>query len=288
MGRMRRCGFAVATIAFLLPVACQTPGRAPRSEPLETVRCAVIGGMMRTGMWHVLAERFRQATGHHVEVVAAGPKHLIAPAMRQGEADLLTMHACDTVINLVADGYARDPQPWARNDLVIVGPSDDPADVRGLTDAVAAMRRIVNCQARFVLHQSAGAHEVLGNVLEEAGVSLDPQFALNPVRNPSARILELAAEHHAYTLVGRIPFLDGKMDRHGIEMMVQGDPRLRRPYVVVVAKPGRSSAARYAAARQLASFMRHPETQAWLAEFGRGKLDNQPFFFPVVTPAETP
>ena len=82
------------------------------------MRCAVIGGMTDTGLWQALSERFEQSTGIAVEIVATGPKHEIAPVFRRGEADLITMHASDTIINLVADGYGIDPQPWAKNDLV--------------------------------------------------------------------------------------------------------------------------------------------------------------------------
>ena len=45
--------------------------------------------------------------GIGVELVATGPKHDIAGPLRRGEADLLTMHVSDTIINLVADGVVR-------------------------------------------------------------------------------------------------------------------------------------------------------------------------------------
>jgi hypothetical protein len=50
---------------------------------------------------------------------------------------------------------------------------------------------------------------------------------------------------------------------------------LRRPYLVEV------SAAAPAAALDLAAYLRSPETQQWIATFGRGKYDDQPLFFPV-------
>jgi tungstate transport system substrate-binding protein len=238
--------------------------------------------MVRTGMWQALSARFQESTGHRVEIVAAGPKEVIAPAMRNGRADVITMHASDTIINLVADGYALDPQPWAKNDLVIAGPPDDPAGIRGLTEAAEAMRRVVRAGCPFAAHQSLGALTVLRNVLRDANVSLDPEKTLMPPENPEREILAYAARHKAYTMVGRVPFLDGKMPRSGMDLMVQGDPLLRRPYVVAVADPKRWPDARYAAAKRLADFLREPDTQAWLAEFGRGKLDNHPIFFPVV------
>jgi tungstate transport system substrate-binding protein len=63
---------------------------------------------------------------------------------------------------------------------------------------------------------------------------------------------------------------------------VQGDPRMRRPYVVVVSSANKLGSPRDQAARRLASFLRSKETQRWIADFGRGKLDDQPLFFPVV------
>ena len=31
-----------------------------------------------------------------------------------------------------------------------------------------------------------------------------------------------------------------------------------------------------------AAFLRSPETQGWIGEFGKGKYDDRPLFFPVV------
>jgi len=275
----------LTAIMFLLPAACRMNSRVPQPQPqtARTVRCAVIGGMTGTGMWQALSMRFEQATGYQVEVVVTGPKRAIAPAMRQGQVDLLTMHASDAIINLVADGYALDPQPWARNDLVIAGPPNDPAGIRGSTDAGRAMRMIIQSRSPFVIHQSLGAQEVLNEILHTEGITLDPETTLVPVDHPGRHILEYAAKHHAYTLIGRIPFLSGKMPRAGLELMVQGDPHLRRPYVVVVANPARWPDARYAAAQKLARYLCNQDTQTWLADFGRGKLDNHPLFFPLST-----
>jgi hypothetical protein len=41
------------------------------------------------------------------------------------------------------------------------------------------------------------------------------------------------------------------------------------------------SAAASPAALDLAAYLRSPETQHWIATFGRGRYDDQPLFFPV-------
>jgi tungstate transport system substrate-binding protein len=274
---MGRLTWAVAGAALM---SCAS---ARAAEP-QTVRVAVIGGMVETGFWYAVAERFEQATGHKVEVVASGPKRAIAVPFQEGKADLITMHASDTIINLVADGYAINPQPWLKNDLVLVGPEDDPAGIRGMTDAAAALKKILYKGSPFVVHSSLGAEEVLRDVLESAGLSLRPDTTTFIFSDQSRNVLKTAAEKNAYTLVGRIPFLNGKLPHAGLVLMVQGDPALRRPYLVAVANPARFPGARVAAATQLAEFLRREETQQWVAGFGRGQLDDQPLFFRVVIP----
>jgi tungstate transport system substrate-binding protein len=251
---------------------------APASSQ-QTVRCAVIGGIVETGLWSELSKRYQEATGVAVEVVASGPKHEIAQAIPNGQADLVTMHACDTIINLVADGHASDPQPWMKNDFLIVGPASDPAGIHGETSAVTAIRKIVESRSKLLIHASLGVQEVLEGLLAEAHVELDAESTLmSPVDKHRQMVLR-AGKEGAYTLVGRIPFLNGKIPNRDLEIMVQGDPRLRRPYVVVVANP--QGQARGEAAGRFARFLRAPETQAWIANFGRGQFDDQPLFFPI-------
>jgi tungstate transport system substrate-binding protein len=257
--------------------------RPPTTQP-ATVRCAVIGGMMETDFWPTLADRFERETGIHVAVVASGPKEEIDAAFRKGGVDLIVMHASDTVQNLVADGLAADPQPWTRNDMVIVGPPDDPAGIKGEADGATALAKIARAKAPFVVHSSAGAQEVLRALMDAAGddVALDPDRTTVLFDDRQRRVLGIAAAKHAYTLVGRIPFRNGKLPNDGLAVMVQGDPKLRRPFLVAVADPARVHGARTAEAKLVAGFLRRPETQAWIATFGKGRLDDQPLFFPVV------
>lgn len=274
---------ALCMLAMLTCRATAAPATQPSTRP-AAVRCAVIGGMMDTAFWPAVAERFERQTGVPVEVVVSGPKEEIDAAFRKGGVDLIVMHASDAILNLVADGYAADPQPWARNDQLIVGPPDDPAHIRGETDAAKALKRIAQAKANFVVHASLGAQEVLRAVLDDADASLDPEHTTVLLEDRQRRVLGVAAAKKAYTLVGRIPFRNGKLPNDGLAVMVQGDPRLRRPYLVAVADPARVPGARTPQARQLARFLRDPETQAWISRYGKGMLDDQPLFYPVVVP----
>jgi tungstate transport system substrate-binding protein len=282
-----RWSTAAAFVLFtpLLTIAAEAPtvpGQPSGPARGQVIRCAVIGGMMDTDFWPELVRRFEKASGHRVEVVAEGPKRVIAKAFVAGKADLITMHASDTVINLVADGYGIDPQPWARNDLLLVGPPEDPAGIRGEQDAVRALEKIIATKSKLLFHSSLGANEVLSDLLAAGNLQPDPQRTIMLPPETGRELLRRASQEKAYVLVGRIPFLNGKIPSGGLQIMVQGDPRMRRPYVVTVAVPKSHEDPRYQAARLLARFLRDRETQDWIAGFGRGKLDERPLFFPVV------
>ena len=260
-------------VIVLCAIACGSK-EAPRPAP-QKIRVAVVGGMIDSGLWPEIATRYERLTGHTIELAASGPKQMVVSAFRRGGIDLITVHASDAMVNLVADGLARDPQPWVRNDLVIAGPKSDPAGVRGMTDAAAALKKIVAAKAPLLVHASLGADGVLHDIREDARITLDPDATLYFDGENQREILQRAAGANAYTIVGRIPMLTGKLRAEGIEILVKGDPKLRRPYLVEVSPKANPAAA------DLAAFLRLPETQAFIATFGKGKYDDQPLFFPV-------
>lgn len=248
----------------------------PAVPPHQTIKVAVVGGMMETGFWPEVVARFERATGHRVELVSTGPKPVVVAAFEQGGIDLITVHASDAMVNLVADGLARDPQPWLRNDMVIVGPAADPAKIKGEPDAAKALAAIVGAKAPLLVHATMGADGVMHDLLEDAKLRLDPTATVRFAGENQHQVLAEAARLGAYTMVGRIPVITGKLKAEGIEIMVRGDRRLRRPYLVEIATNANP------AAQVLADFLRSPETQAWIATFGVGKYDDGPLFFPVV------
>jgi tungstate transport system substrate-binding protein len=269
---------AALTLGALAAAGCRGTSEAPDRPAPTTIRVAVVGGMMETGLWPAVAERYERLTGHKIELAATGPKPQVVAAFRRGGIDLITVHACDAMVNLVADGLARDPEPWARNDLVFVGPAADPAGIRGERDALAALRKIVAAKAPLLVHASHGADGVLHDLCEDGKVVLDRDATMFFNEDNQHAVLQRAAAAGAYTLIGRIPLVSKKLAAPGMALLVQGDPRLRRPYLVEVA------ASAGEAARDLAAFLRQREIQELLATFGKGKYDDQPLFFPVVVP----
>lgn len=273
-----------ALLLSLALVSCSRKTQAP-ANPHE-VRCAVIGGMTMTGLWQQIAIMFEAESGYHITVVATGPRPVLDEAMRAGKADLLTMHSGDITTDLVADGFAINLRPWTRNELCIVGPPSDPAQVRGMTNGAAALRKIAETHAPFVDFQGIGSRELAHNLWRQAGVEPKGDWVLKDETISKWNILQYARTNNAYVVVGYIPAQMGKMPAGGMEILVKGDSNMRRPFVVMEADPKRFPQANIAGARALADFLCSQKVQKFLLEFGRKTNGPGPLFFPVVTSSQ--
>jgi tungstate transport system substrate-binding protein len=247
----------------------------------KVVRCAVIGGMTMTKLWPEITTRFEAKTGYKTVVVRTGPRDMIAKPFREGRADLLTMHSGDITTDLVCDGYGTNMRPWTRNDLVIYGPPEDPAKIRGMKDGVEALRMIAQSQSPFLDGNDIGSREMCHNLWKKAGIKPSGKWYLQDDSPRSRLIPRYAAKKKAYVIMGRMPYLFKKIDFADLQIMVEGDPIMRRPYVVMEANPQRFPDTNSKGARALADFLLSSDIQNLLKEFGAREYGGIPLFYPV-------
>jgi len=273
----RRIASVIIAAALAASNGC-TPS-PPQQKPV--IRVAVIGGMVMTGMWQELAKQFESNTEYRVQLVAAGPKPVLVDAVHKGEADLLTMHSSDEATDLVADGYAVDMRPWARNELVIVGPPDDPVHIKGMTDGAAALRKIAEAHAAYVDFHDAGSRQIAARLWHKAGLEPQGDWVLKDESRIRQEVVTFAEQHHAYVIVGRIPVLKGKMESGSMQILVEGDTEMRRPYVVMIANAKRFPHANVRGAQALADYLTSGKGQRFLKDYAAKQPDGVPLFYPI-------
>ncbi|HTS16836.1 MAG TPA: substrate-binding domain-containing protein [Verrucomicrobiae bacterium] len=251
---------------------------APPQKPV--VRVAVIGGMMMTGMWQGIARQFEADTGYTTRITMAGNKQLLVESFHKGKADFVTLHASDEAANLVADGYAVGMRPWTKNELIIVGPVDDPAHIRGMSDGAAALRRIADTQSAYVDFNDSGARQIADKLWKKAGIMPKGDWVIKD-ESEHPQIVTFAQKHHAYVIVGRIPVVKHKIDSDGMEVMVRGDPDMLRPFVVMIANVNRFPHANVRGAQELADYLTSERAQEFLKDFAAKEPDGVPLFYPI-------
>jgi len=94
-----------------------------------------------SGLLDVLLPVFQKKTGYVVKTIAVGTGEALAMGKR-GDADVLMTHAPEAEKPLVQEGWLTKRVEFMHNDFVILGPPEDPAKIKGLTNAAEALRKI--------------------------------------------------------------------------------------------------------------------------------------------------
>src|SRR3979490_32006 len=102
-----------------------------------------------SGLLANILPQFTVKSGITVNVVAQGTGKALDPA-RRGDADLLLVHDPEAEQQFMDEGHGSSRRQIAWNDFIIVGPSADPAHVKGGNDRIAALKGIAASQAPFV------------------------------------------------------------------------------------------------------------------------------------------
>src|SRR6202521_4939675 len=102
-----------------------------------------------SGLLAQILPQFTAKTGITVNVVAQGTGKALDTA-RRGDADVVLVHDPEAERQFVDEGYSSTLRQVAWNDLIIVGPSSDPAHILSGKDSVTALKAIASARAPFV------------------------------------------------------------------------------------------------------------------------------------------
>ena len=193
-----------------------------------------------TGLLDYLMPHFTKATGINTRWVATGT----GKALKLGEncdVDVLLVHAPQAEQAFVNNGFGIDRQQIMYNDFVLIGPTGDPAGIRGkrVTDALEAIQ---SSGKIFVSRgDNSGTHKKERSLWKYANLPI-------PERHPWYRqtgqwmlaTIRIAAEQICYTLADRGTFIkyesvEQKKLSQGI--MVEGEVVLKNQYSILKLHP---------------------------------------------------
>ena len=128
-----------ATAAAL--VLCSTSVTAQRR--CGEIILATTTSTQDTGLLESLPPMFTRKTCIEVKPIAVGTGAALEMA-RRGDADAVLVHAPVAEKAYVESGELIEGRRIMHNDFLVIGPTTDPAQVRGRQDAAAAMKAIAN------------------------------------------------------------------------------------------------------------------------------------------------
>lgn len=234
-----------------------------------------------SGLFDHLLPQFHAASGIEVRVVALGTGAALSYGKRC-DADVVLVHAPAAEREFVEQGYGVDRVSLMHNDFVIVGPTQDPAGIRGAESASAAIQAIAAAGSQGARFVSRGDRS--GTHIKELALwhesSLDPSLEAGSWYLESGagmgQSLNMARAMDAYILVDRGTWLSFG-NRGNLELLVEGDPVLFNPYSVIAVNPEHCPDVRHESAQQFIDWLVSEPGQNAIAGF---RLAGQPLFIP--------
>lgn len=267
-------------VSAFFPPGVSTANAAPKAPRNKVVILATTTSTQDSGLLDVLLPEFEKETRYFVKTISVGSGQALAMG-RKGEADVLLVHSPDDEEKLVAEDFAVDRRLVMHNDFVIVGPSADPAGIRGAKDSAGAFKKIAGAGALFVSRSdNSGTHARELKLWKAAGIPVEGQPWYQQTGLGMGDTLNVASEKDGYTLADRGTFLAlNRKKRLGLEVLVRGEPFLLNIYHVMVVNPEKWPKVNAAGAKAFAGFLVSRKAQELIRHFGTEQF-GEPLFFP--------
>ncbi|MCS5565940.1 MAG: extracellular solute-binding protein [Methylococcales bacterium] len=229
-----------------------------------------------SGFYDYLLPEFVRSSGIEVRVVAVGTGQALMNA-RNGDADVLIVHAKSAEIDFVAQGYGVERFDLMYNDFVIVGPSNDPAGIAGQSSAGSALKTIADSRSKFVSRgDDSGTHKKELQLWSSTPVDVQAASGTWYLETGSGMgaTLNAAVGMGAYTLSDRATWISFH-NRQGFSVQVEGDERLFNQYGVIIVNPEKHPHVKTAQAQTFVDWLLSPEGQALIDSY---QVDGQQLF----------
>ncbi|MCP4335409.1 MAG: extracellular solute-binding protein [Gammaproteobacteria bacterium] len=231
-----------------------------------------------SGLYDYLLPMFRKKSGITVNVVAVGTGQAIRNA-KNGDGDVLLVHAKAAEEKFVAGGYGVERFDVMYNDFIFVGPPADPAGVKDAKIAVEGLQKIAAAGALFASRGDNSGTYKKEMALWKSG-AIDPKASsgkwYRETGSGMGATLNAAVGMGAYSMTDRGTWISFR-NKGDYEIVLQGDPGLFNPYGIILINPNKHPRVKAEAGQAFIDWILSAEGQDAIAAY---KLGGKQLFFP--------
>ena len=180
---------------------------APTASGNKVIRISTTTSVNDSGLLPYLIPTFEAKTGYTVEVQSAGTGAAIQKA-KDGNADLILVHAKASEEEFVNEGYGVERIPFMYNYFVIVGPESDPAGIRDCENAAAAFAKIAESKSTFISRgDDSGTHKAELKIWGENVPNAENDTWYISAGQGMGACISMAKQMNGYCLTDKATFL---------------------------------------------------------------------------------
>ena len=253
---------------------------APPPEPEnKEIILSTTTSTQDSGLLDFLLPIFTEDTGYIVKTIAVGTGKALQMG-RDGEADVLLVHAKADELKFVDEGDGTERHDVMYNDFILVGPKEDPLDLKGQfpNDILEGLKAIEANKATFVSRgDDSGTHKKELSIWKAAAIEPAGEWYLS-AGSGMADVLKIADEKQAYTITDRATYLSMQNDLN-LDIIIEGDENLFNQYGVIPVNPEKSENINHEGALAFMNWFLSEKGQGLIKEFGVEEY-GQPLFIP--------
>ncbi len=250
-----------------------------RATTDNVVRLTTTTSVNDSGLMEYLRDELKNDTGLEMEIVSKGTGAAIEDA-KQGNADVILVHSKSAEEEFIDEGFGVERKPFMYNYFVIVGPTSDPAGIKG-KDAEEAFKLINDTNSTFVSRgDDSGTHKKEVKIWEASGVNIDDlevKEFYNSLGDGMGATLTFASENGGYTLTDLATYLTMK-DKLDLEVLVDQSESLKNVYSVIIVNPDKVSGTNVSNAEKFQEWMLSDRAAELISEYGVDEYGEQLFF----------
>lgn len=235
------------------------------SAEIERLRMATTTSTENSGLLAVLNPPFEKAYNIKLDVISVGTGKAIRLG-KNGDVDFIFVHAPDAEKKFVAEGNGVEREPVMHNDFVIIGPVEDPANLKRATNINEAMSSLLVANQSFISRgDDSGTHKKEKSLWLTTNKQPTGDWYLS-VGQGMGVVLRIANDKQAYTLTDRGTYLAYK-DKIQLAVVFENDAALFNPYHVIMVDPARHPHTKIELARKYSEYIRSEEGQGLIRNF---------------------
>ncbi|MGG0717328.1 substrate-binding domain-containing protein [Robertmurraya massiliosenegalensis] len=225
----------------------------------------------------LLEPMFEEAHPYDLKIIAVGTGAALEMGVN-GEADVLLTHAPASEQELVDNGDVQNYKRVMYNDFIIVGPTADPAGIKGLP-VNEAFQKLFDESSVFVSRgDDSGTHKMELGLWEAIGVTPSENASYAETGQGMGASLQVAADKEGYILTDRATYLAQKENYADMDILVEGDEALLNIYHVMEVNPEKNDQINNDGAKAFVEFMVDEEVQNKIEEFGKEEYGQSLFY----------
>lgn len=237
-------------------------GQGARSFTLAT------GSPGELGLLEALGEAFDKKEGARLIWIKAGSGASLN-LLKNGKIDMIMVHAPDAVNKAIAEGWATNRTLIGSNEFYIVGPKNDPANIKSASSGADAYSKIAKAQSNFISRgDKSGTHQKEMDIWKISGVT--PEGSWYIVTNDfMTASLKRANSENAYFMTDSSTWVAEKDVAPNLQILYRGDKFLVNTYDALAAPAGATPNREIAV--KFIQFVASNEGQTIIRNYGKAK-----------------